>query len=253
MIQKVHFMKTILKSIILVGFLSYIATSLSAQEERKIIRDANKSYNDKKYDDSELKNKKALEMNPEFNELYGNTAASQYRNGKFNDAATNYETLLKFAGNNKQKSDAFYNIGNSYLQSAEYDKSIQAYRNSLKLNPKHDMSRYNMAVATKIQEQQQGGGENQQQQDKNQQDKNDQNKDKNKNNQEDKGDKGDDQKNDESKDEQKKNQPQPKDNQMTREEMERFLESLQQQEKNVQDKVKKEKFKTQQRVVEKEW
>ena len=35
--------------------------------------------------------------------------------------------------------------------------------------------------------------------------------------------------------------------------MERYLEALQQQEKDVQDKVNKEKFKTQKRVIEKNW
>ncbi len=81
-------------------------------------------------------------------------------------------------------------MGNSYLQSAEYDKSIEAYKNAIKLNPNHDMSRYNMAVATKIQEQQQGGGGGGN--GDSQQDKDQQNKDKNQNKQKDKSDKGDD-------------------------------------------------------------
>ncbi|NCA80672.1 MAG: tetratricopeptide repeat protein, partial [Sphingobacteriia bacterium] len=209
------------------------------------------AYNEGDYDEAELKYKKAMEMNPQLFELYGNTANAQYRNAKFNDAALNYENVMKMSGNRNEKADAFYNMGNSYLQATEYDKSIEAYKNAIKLNPNHDMSRYNMAVATKIQEQQQsggGGGQGESQQDKDQQ-----NKDKNQNAQKDKGDKGEDQNNDQDKDKQEKNQPQPKDNQMSREEMERFLESLQQQEKNVQEKVKNEKFKAQQRVVEKEW
>jgi Ca-activated chloride channel homolog len=253
MITKLKNMKTTISIFTSGLLLIFIPSMLMAQEERKVIREGNKAYNEGNYDDAELKYQKAMETNPQLFELYGNTANTQYRNAKFNDAALNYENIMKMSGNRNEKADAFYNMGNSYLQAAEYDKSIQAYKNALKLNPKHDMSRYNMAVATKIQEQQGGGGQNQQQQDKNQQDKNDHNKDKNQNDQKDKGDNGDDQNNDQNKDEQEKKQPQPKDNQMSREEMERFLESLQQQEKNVQEKVKNEKCKAQQRVVEKEW
>lgn len=230
-----------------------VATLGYSQEERKIIREGNKFYNDKKYDEAELNYNRALEINPETKELYNNIGASQYRNGKFSDATTNYENFLKFAGTRKEKADAFYNIGNSYLQAAEYDKSIQAYKNALKLDPTHDMSRYNMAVATKIKESG-GSGQNQQQQ---QQDKQDQqNKDQqNKDNKDEQKDENQQNKNkdEENKDKQQDKKPQPKDNEMSREEMEQFLESLQQKEKDVQDKVKKEKFEAQQRVVEKEW
>jgi len=240
-------MKNIILTILMLG----IVVSAFAQEERHIIREGNEYYKNKEYDKAELNYKKAMEINPEATTLINNTANAQYRNGLFTDAASSYENYLKLAGSKKEKADAFYNIGNSYLQAAEYDKSIQAYQNALKMDPTHDQSRYNMAVATKIQEQQQGGGGQGQQN----QDKDDQNKDKNKDQNKDKGDKGnsDQNKDQDKKDDKKENQPQPKENQMTREEMERFLESLQQEEKNLQEKLNKEKFKAQQRVVEKEW
>jgi len=244
-----------MKNIILIILMLGISVSALAQEERHIIREGNEYYKNKEYDKAELNYKKAMEINPEATKLINNTANAQYRNGLFTDAASSYENYLKLAGSKKEKADAFYNIGNSYLQAAEYDKSIQAYQNALKMDPTHDQSRYNMAVATKIKEQQQGGGgQGQQNQDKDKQNK-DQNKDKNKDQNKDKGENGNSDKNEDQdkKEDKNANQPQPKENEMTREEMERFLESLQQQEKNLQEKLNKEKFKTQQRVVEKEW
>jgi len=231
----------------------FVATLVYSQEERKIIREGNKFYNDKKNDEAELNYNRALKINPDTKELYNNIGASQYRNGKFSDATTNYENFLKFAGTRKEKADAFYNIGNSYLQAADYDKSIQAYKNALKLDPTHDMSRYNMAVATKIKESG-GSGQNQQQQQQDKQDQQDKDQ-QNQDNQDDKKDKGDQNQNkdEENKDKKEDKKPEPKDNEMSREEMEQFLESLQQKEKDVQEKVKKEKFQTQQRVIEKEW
>ncbi len=251
------FLKNIIniKTLSLLGLLTFCIVNLQAQEERKIIREGNKLYKNKDYENAELNYKKALEINPELEKLHGNVSASQYRSGKFNDAVSSYQNVLKLLGNDKDKADAFYNIGNSYLQAGEYDKSIQAYKNAIRLNPEHDQSRYNMAVATKIRQQQNSGGDGQNQ-DQNQDKQNDQNKDNkdNKDNQ-DKQDKQDDSKQDEKQDQNKdkEKQNQQQDNQMSREEMERYLEALQQQEKDVQDKVNKEKFKTQKRVIEKNW
>lgn len=234
---------------IVILFLSIVST-LFSQEERKIIREGNEYYKENDFDNAVSKFQKAYEITPEQNGLLNNIAASQYRNGMFNESALSYENFLKMAGTKKDKADAFYNMGNSYLQAADYKNSIDSYRNALRLDPEHDKSRYNMAVATKIQEQQQqqqqqdqeqGDGDNNQ----DQQEKNDDNNDKNDQNQ--------DKQNDQNQDKEQEQKSQPKDNEMSREEMERFLESLQQQEKEVQEKVKKEKFKTQQRIVEKEW
>ncbi|NLB86528.1 MAG: tetratricopeptide repeat protein [Bacteroidales bacterium] len=246
-------MKTLIniRTLILFVFLSLITANIYSQEERKIIREGNKSYKNKDFDNSELNFKKAMEINPELSKLHGNISASQYRNGKFNDARTSYENVLKLSGNNKEKADAFYNIGNSYLQAAEYDKSIQAYKNAIRLNPEHDQSRYNMAVATKIQEQQQSGDN--QNQDQNQDNQENQDKDQNQDNKN--QDNQDKQNQDQDQDQKQEDtkQEQSRDNQMSREEMERYLEALQQQEKDVQDKVNKEKFKSQKRVIEKNW
>ncbi|PLX06973.1 MAG: aerotolerance regulator BatC [Marinilabiliales bacterium] len=241
-------MKTIIISILLLT----ISLSVFSQEERKVIREGNDYYNEGDYDNAISKFRKAYEMKPEENRLLNNIGASQYRNGMFSESAMTYENLLKMAGTREEQADAFYNIGNSYLQAADYEKSIEAYQNALRLNTNHDLSRYNMAVATKIQEQQQQQQDQQQQQGdcdgENNQDKKDQEGDQN----QDKSQGNQDQQN-EDQEQDKQEQSQPKENEMTREEMERFLESLQQQEKDVQEKVKKEKFKTQQRIVEKEW
>ncbi len=232
-------------------FMMISPLSLISQEERKINREGSSFFGDKDYNNAELKYKKAFEMNPEKYDLVNNMANSQYRGGKFEESAMTYENFLKMTGDRKEKADAFYNIGNSYLQGADYEKSIEAYRNALRMDPTHDESRYNMSVATKIQEQQQSGQDQQEQQDDG--DGEGEGEDKKKNDQkEDEGSQdGDDDKEEENEDQQKK--PEPKENEMTREEMERFLESLQQQEKEVQEKVNKEKFEAQQRVVEKEW
>lgn len=247
----IKFMKTIIISILIIlvsGFSSV------AQEERSIIREGNKFFNNKEYEKAELNYKKALEINDKEDRLWNNIGTAQYRGGNYSNADSSFFKTLEYAKTNKEKANAYYNIGNTRLQAGDYENSIKAYQNALKLDPTHDQSRYNMAVATKIQEQQQGGSGEDQQQDKNQQNQKDQGKDqKDKNDKKDQGQGNQDKKQDDQKDKGDQKQPQPKESQMTREEMERFLESLQQKEKDVQQKIEKEKYNSQQRVVEKEW
>ncbi len=223
-----------------------------AQEERKIIRQGNKNFKEKNFDHALLNYKKATEINPDLLELNNNIGIANYRSDNFNDAASSFDVYLKNITDNKQKAEAFYNLGNSYLQAKEYDKSIQSYKNALRLDPTHDKSRYNMAVATKIQQQQQNqNNQNQNQQQNQQNQQNNQNKD---NKKQDKN-KDNNQNENDNKDRNNKQQssPQQQDNKMSREEMERFLESLQQKERDLQEKLNKEKFKIQKRNIEKDW
>jgi Ca-activated chloride channel family protein len=127
-----------------------------------------------------------------------------------------------------KKSAAMFNLGNSLLKSDKLEESIEAYKGSLKLKPESPEAKYNLAYAQdmlkKKKEQQQ-----QQQQNK---DKQDQKKD------QDKKDKND--KKDENKDEQKnQDQKQQQEQQgVSKDDAERLLNALANEEKNVQEKVK---------------
>lgn len=239
----------ILSLIIILVFLSSFA-----QQERKLIREGNKNYKEKNYPkslnnflyaDSILGN--AKDKISEENEglrlkLNNNIGASKYRNNNFEPAVENYQQLIEKSNSNKEKADAYYNIGNSYLQAKEYQKSISAYKNALRNDPNHNNSRYNMAVATKAQQKQQQQQkqekDNQQKQEKNQEQQ--ENKEQNEN-----------QKQEKNQDKQEQQGKQEKE--MDKQEMERFLEALQEKDKEIQEKAKKEQEKTNKRKTEKEW
>lgn len=219
-------------------FVLVLSCNLFSQEERRIIREANKLYKQGEYAEAESKFNKAKEISPETLQLESNIGASKYRQGLFGGALSSFSNILELSDNNKEKADAFYNIGNTLLQAGEYDKSIQAYRSALRLDPEHDRSRYNMAVATKIKEQQQ---QQQQNQDDEQDDKEDHDQDQDQSqNQDDNQDKQED-------------QQQQDQSEMSREEMERFLQALENQERDLQEKLQKEKFKSEKRQIEKNW
>ncbi len=137
------------------------------------------------------------------------------------------------------------------LKSGKLKESIEAYKNSLRLNPGNMQAKYNLAWAQdrlKEQEQQQQQQQNQQNQDQN---KNQQNKDQN----EDKQDKQDDQKQNGNQDKQDQQQQQQNDQQqaMSKEDAERLLNAIANDEKEVQEKVKEAKAAKQSVKTLKNW
>ena len=135
------------------------------------------------------------------------------------------------------------------LQSGkDYAKAVEAYKMSLRNNPTDNETRYNLALAQKmLKDQQQNQDQNQNQdKDKDQQQQQDQKQDQNK-------DKQNDQKQDDKKDQQQPPKSDKKDNQMSKENAEQLLNSVMQDEKDVQDKVKKQQKILQGGRWEKDW
>ena len=108
-------------------------------------------------------------------------------------------------------------------------------------NPKDDETRYNLALAQKMLKDQQ-------------QDQQNQNQDQNKQDQQKEQDKKDQNKQDQkqNQDQQQKSQPEKKDNEMSKENAEQLLNSVMQDEKDIQDKVKKQQV-LQGGRLEKDW
>ena len=143
-----------------------------------------------------------------------NNGNSSFMSGDFESSRNNFNQYLQSNISNKEKSKAYYNIGNSFL--TEYTKSIQEnsgqspnsdlltnavdnYKKSLRNNPTDEDARYNLSYAMKLLQQSQ----NQDQQNKDQQNKDQQNKDQQNKDQQNKDQQNKDQQN---KDQQNKDQ-----------------------------------------------
>jgi Ca-activated chloride channel family protein len=210
--------------------------SFAQSGERKLIRDGNKLYKEKKYSDAEVAYKKSLGLNKASVPGNYNLGNAYYKQGKYDEAAKQYESVISDREiNDKNKSATLHNIGNSLLEAKKYPESIEAFKNALKLNPKDNDTRYNLAYAQSMLQQQQ-------QQKQQQQNKNDQNKNQDKKNQ---------QKQEQQKQEKDQKQAQQNKKEISKEDAEKILQALNNDEKNTQKKlVKKEGTKVQ---VEKEW
>lgn len=226
--------------------------SMMAQQEKKFIKEGNKNYTDKKYSDAEKKYKQGVSKNKDSYKAAFNLGDAYYKQGKYEEAAEQFQLLTHRATSKDTLSKAYHNLGNSLLQSKKYEESINAYKNALKNNPDDEDSRYNLAYAQRMLKQEQ------QQQQQNKDDKNKDNKDnKDKKDQDkkDKDKKDQDQKNDQKDDKGEKNKEQQKQQQgqISKEDAQRLLDALQNDEKNLQDKMKKEKAKGVKVQIDKDW
>jgi Ca-activated chloride channel family protein len=208
------------------------------QQERYVLRQGNNDYNTGKYKQAEEAYSEALKKKNNYFKANYNLGNALYKEGKFQDAAGQYDAFIKNSSNKDTLTKAFHNLGNSYLKQKKYEDAIKAYKNALKFNPKDEDTRYNLAWAKKKLEEQQknGGGKDNKENKDNKDDKKDQKQD-NKNNKD-------------NKDKEQKNQPK-----MSKEEAQRMLEALKNSEKKlheVLDKKKGEKN-AESKNIDKDW
>ena len=220
------------KYILFTIFLLSVASVSAQKAERDYIRKGNRLFNDSVFVDAEVNYRKALEVNPKSTvSMYnlGNTLSQQQ---KFQDAMEQYVAAGKIEKDKMKLAHIYHNMGVLFQAGKDYAKAVEAYKMSLRNNPADDETRYNLALAQKML--------------KDQQQNQDQNQDKNK-------DKQNDQKQDEKKDQQQPPKSEKKDNQMSKENAEQLLNSVMQDEKDVQDKVKKQQKVLQGGRLEKDW
>ena len=68
---------------------------------------------------------------------------------KFAEAAETFKKIAETTKDNALKSSAYHNLGNSLLEAQQFAESVEAYKNALRLNPKDEETRYNLAYAQK--------------------------------------------------------------------------------------------------------
>lgn len=233
---------TFLSKIIAAGFFLVFLQSYSfAQKENKLLRQGNKLYEKGNYKDAEMDYRKALEINNESTRGQFNLGTSIYKQKNYDESAKIFGALSDSKIDQKTKAGALHNLGNSFIESKQYDKSIQAYENSLLNNPSDKDTKYNLEYARMMLRKQQ---EQQKQNDKNKQNKD----------QQDKKDKQDQNKDQQNKEQTQNKSQQDQNRKITKEDAARMLEALKNNEKKTLVKLNKEKNKTnQQMVIEKDW
>ena len=229
-----------------------------AQSERSLIRDGNRFYKDNKFSDAEVNYRKALEKNKDLTPGKFDLGDALYKQGRFGEAAGQYGAAAATSGDPGVKAQALHNLGNALLKEQKLPESIGAYKEALKLHPNDADTKYNLEYAKALlrreqQQQQQKQNKNDKKEDKQKPDQ--QKQDQQKQDQQ----KQDQQKQDQQKQDQQKQDQQKQDQrkaqqrkqQISKEDADRILEALKNEEKNVQKKLH---HKVPARVkVEKDW
>lgn len=223
-------------------FLLIAATTVHAQKaERDLIRKGNRMYNDSVYENAEVNYRKALEINPKSTVAMYNLANTLMQQNKLQEAMEQFAGAAKVEKEKPNLAQIYHNMGVIFQSQKDYAKAIETYKESLRNNPKDDETRYNLALAQKLlkdQQQDQQNQDNQQNQQK----------------QEEKQDQQQNQQQNQNNDQQQEPpQQQKQDNQMSKENAEQLLNSVMQDEKDVQDKVKKQQQVIKGNRLEKDW
>ena len=233
MLQKIYII-----SLLLLGGISVHAQQ---KTDRDYLRSGNKLYNDSLFIKAEVDYRKALDINPKSTDAMFNLGNALLMQQKVKEAMEQYESVSKVEKDKSKLAEIYHNMGVILQSAKQYPQCIEAYKESLRNNPKDDETRYNLALAQKMLKDQQQNQQNQDQQQQQQEQKEDkQEQEQNQDQQE------QDQKN------QQQQQQQQNKNEMSKENAQQLLNAVMQDEKNVQDKGKKQ-IQIQGKKLDKDW
>lgn len=247
-------MKRIFNILFITLHLALFALVANAQStDRDYIRIGNKHYHKGEFDKALTNYTKALEKKKTV-EAFFNFANASLQQGQDSTACVAFLNADSLGYTNQLKrAKNFHNLGNIwYVQGIRqmrsngdgagkaFQTAVDLYKSSLRCNPKDNETRYNLAMAQFMLKKNQGNGGGGGNDDKNQdKDKQDQQK------------KDEQKKQEQQKQQQDQQQQQDQKEQMSDEAAEQLLNSAQQDEKNVQQKVKVNPQRR--RSLEKDW
>jgi Ca-activated chloride channel homolog len=192
-----------MKIVGLIFFLSILSTFAHSQKNNRELEKGNKLYREQQYDKAAEMYEKVLVEAPKNAVANFNLGNTFYRKNNAADAEKMFEATIDNSEDKRMVSDAWYNKGVSLTQQKKLEESIEAYKQTLRLNPSDTLARENLVRALRELKKKQ-----QQEQDEKKK----------------------------KKEEQEKKKEQPK---MTKQQVQQLLQALQEQEKKLQQKMQK--------------
>ena len=227
-----------------------LPVAMSAQIDRKEVRSGNRQFRRENYKEAEISYRKALVKDSLSFAANYNLANVLYRGEHYDEAGKIMETVKEAAPASGHGADYFFNAGDIALARKDYAAAVDAFKQSLLLNPGDLQAKENYIYAKKMLEDQQqnggGGGQDNQENQQNQDQQDNQNQDQQNNQDQNQQDNQDGQNRD------GQNQPQPV--KISPQQAQQMLKAMQAKEKETQDKVNKEKAEAlKSRQKEKNW
>lgn len=223
-----------LRYILAISALLFLADVSAQKEMRMHLRRGDKLYADSAYDKAQTEYLKALEKDTENSKTLYNLGNTYLYQEKGNDAMAQYELAAKSETDKGKLAHIHHNMGVICQASKQYTQAVEYYKQSLRENPNDHETRYNLAVAMRMLQDQQ----NQQQQNQEQEQEQEQEQQEQQQNQEQNQDQQQQNQQDQQQEQQNPEQQENED-EISKENAEQLLESAMQDEKEVQEKVKK--------------
>ena len=151
-----------------IGIILLLLTAIlvSAQKaERDYIRKGNRAYKDSTYVNAEVNYRKAIDVNPKSAISMYNLGNTLMQQNKLQEAMEQFVAATKMEKDKGNLAQIYHNMGVIFHSGKDYAKAVEAYKESLRNNPKDNETRYNLALAQKMLKDQE---QNQQNQDQNQ-------------------------------------------------------------------------------------
>ena len=206
-----------------------VNTAYAQRSAKEHLRKGNKHYADSIYDKASVNYLKALEIDTAYSAIanYNLGNALLFQN-KAEDAISHFNEAALLENDKNRLAQIHHNKGVIYQAAKDYANAVESYKESLRQNPHDHTTRYNLALAMELLKKQQQQQQQQQNQDKNQEQKEQQQEQQQQQQQE-----------EQQKQEQQRQESQQKEQEISKENAEQLLESAMQDEKDVQEKVKK--------------
>jgi tetratricopeptide (TPR) repeat protein len=232
------------------------------QQERKQnikpeLRKGNELYKQKKYAEAQNSYMNALQKDPTSYTGMFNMGDALYKDKKFENARQVMSASAKSTKDKKEQAKSYHNIGNTFLEEKKWEEAINAYKQSLRLDPTDADTKYNLAYANAMLKKN-GGNKNNKDKNKDKNDKDKKDQDKKDQDKKDQDKKDQDKKDQDKKDQDKKDgdpkddkgdkdkpeqqpRPQGQPSKLSQQQAENLLNALRQEEKKLQDKKDKNK------------
>lgn len=170
--------------IVVLAFSSFCTERAMAQEhgERKVVREGNKAFREQEYQKSLDLYNEALNIDSTCMEATYNRANAYHQvmlRGAGRDSTMSWEQSNRYYEkmladkrmDDTQSAEVLRNVGESLMRQQEYEAALNAFRESLLLNPNDEEAKYNYVLAKRVvDEMRNQQNQNQNQQNQNQQD-----------------------------------------------------------------------------------
>ncbi len=207
-----------------------------AQSGHQYRMEADQKYRENDFQKAEESYRKSLIEESSVNGTF-NLGNSIYQQQRYEEAIKQYLDAANSAQNNQLKSHAYHNLGNAYFNNQDFKNSIDAYKNALRLDPQDIDTKQNLALAQRKLIQQQQQQQQSQPQNENQENEQEKQEQQQQEQQQQQGEQDDGQQ------QQQEQEKEMEQKDLTKEEAEKLLQIIEQEEQKVQEKMRGEKKK----------